>query len=61
MYKRMRFLVLAQRYGMRCQIALKKYQGRPSEKKLKGALLNILKTEDIYIDNNKIIARLKKY
>ena len=30
-------------------------------KKVKGALLNILKTEDNYIDNNKIIARLKKY
>ena len=49
MYKRMRYLAIAQRYGMRCQIALKKtYQGRPSgkKKKLTGALLNIPKTED---------------
>ena len=30
-------------------------------KKLKGDLLNILKTEDNYIDNDKIMARLKKY
>ena len=29
-------------------------------KKLKGALSNILKTEDNYIDNDKIMARLKK-
>ena len=34
MYERMRSLAMAQRYGMRCQIALKKtYQGRPSGKK----------------------------
>ena len=31
--KRMRSLVLAQGYGMKGQIALKTYQGRPSEKK----------------------------
>ena len=34
---------------------------RHSEKKLKGALLDILKTEDNYVDNDKIMANLKKY
>ena len=34
MYKRMRSLLLAQRYGMRCQIALKTYRKRRSEKNL---------------------------
>ena len=29
--------------------------------KIKGALLNVLKTEDIYIDNDKIIPKLNKY
>ena len=33
---------------------LKTYQRRPSEKNLKGALSDILKTEDNYIDNDKI-------
>ena len=33
---------------------LKTYQRRPSEKKLKGAFSDILKTEDNYIDNDKI-------
>ena len=46
MYKRMRSLVLAQRYGMIYQIALNIYQRRPSAKKVKGILLHILKTED---------------
>ena len=46
--------------GMRCQIALKTYQERPSEKNLIGALLNTLKIEDNYIANDKIMARLKK-
>ena len=32
--------------------SLKTYQRRPSEKKLKGALSDILKTEDNYIDND---------
>ena len=47
MYKRMRSLAMAQRYGMRCQVALKKHIKEDlEEKKLKGALLNIPKTED---------------
>ena len=48
MYKRMRSLAMAQRYGMRCQIALKKHikEDPQVKKKLKGALLNIPKTED---------------
>ena len=48
MYKRMRSLAMAQRYGMRCQIAFKKKHTKEDlpEKKLKGASLNIPKTED---------------
>ena len=49
MYKRMRSLAMAQRYGMRCQIALKKKhikEDLQEKKNLTGALLNILKTED---------------
>ena len=40
--------------------SLKTYQRRPSEKKPKGALSNILKTEDNNIDNDKIMAKFKK-
>ena len=59
----MRFLLLAQRYGARCQKAssrllkkLKKHAKEYLYKRLKGALLNILKTEENY----KIMANLKK-
>ena len=39
---------MAQRNGMRCQIALKKTHSKEDlkENKLEGALLNIPKTED---------------
>ena len=30
-------------------------------KRIKGASFNVLKTEDNYIDNDKIMAKLKKY
>ena len=53
-------LVLAQRSGMRRQIAFKTYLRRTSEKKINGALLNVLKTEEKYIDNGKIMAKLKQ-
>ena len=59
----MRFLLLVQRYGARCQKAssrllkkLKKHAKEYLYKRLKGALLNILKTEENY----KIMANLKK-
>jgi len=59
----MRFLLLAQRYGTRCQKArsrllkkLKKHAKEDLQKRLKGALLDILKTEENY----KIMANLKK-
>ena len=54
-YKRMRSIMLAQRYGMSNSFK------NISKKKLKGKLLNILKTKDNYIDNDKIMARLKKF
>ena len=38
--------------------SLKNISRKTFRKKLKGALLNILKTEDKYIDNDKIMARL---
>ena len=63
----MRFLLLAQRYGTRCQKArsrllkkLKKHAKEDLQKRLKGALLNILKTEENYTENYKIMANLKK-
>lgn len=63
----MRFLLLAQRYGARCQKAssrllkkLKKHAKEYLYKRLKGALLNILKTEGNYAENYKIMANLKK-
>ena len=66
-YKRRRFLLLAQRYGTRCQKArsrllkkLKKHAKEYLQKRLKGALLNILKTEENYTENYKIMANLKK-
>ena len=66
-YKKMRFLLLAQRYGTRCQKArsrllkkLKKHAKKDLQKRLKGALLNILKTEENYTENYKIMANLKK-
>ena len=55
-YKRMRSLMLAQRYGM--SNSFKNISRKPFRKKLKGKLSNILKTEDSYIDNDKIMARL---
>lgn len=65
--KRMRFLLLAQRYGTRCQKArsrllkkLKKHAKEYLQKRFKGALLNILKTEETYTENYKIMANLKK-
>ena len=51
----MRSNMLAQRYGMSNSFK------NISKKKLKGKLLNILKTKDNYIDNDKIMARLKKF
>ena len=64
-YKRMRFLLLAQRYGKRCQKArsrllkkLKKHAKQDLQKRLKGALLDILKTDNT--ENYKIILNLKK-
>ena len=59
--KRMRSLVLAQRYGMKGQIALKTYQGSTSEKNLEEAFLHIVKTKENYIDNVKGMAKLKNY
>lgn len=66
-YKRMLFLLLAQRYGTRCKKAssrslktLKKHAKEYLQKRLKGALLNILKTEENYTENYKIMANLKK-
>ena len=63
----MRFLLLVQRYGARCQKAssrllkkLKKHAKEYLYKRLKGALLNILKTEENYTENYKIMANLKK-
>ena len=60
------FLLLAQRYGTRCQKArsrllkkLKKHAKEDLQKRLKGALLNILKTEENYTENYKIMANLK--
>ena len=47
--QRMRSLAMAQRCGMKCQIALKKHikeDLQEKKKKLKRALLNIPKTED---------------
>ena len=41
--------------------SLKNISRKTFRKKLKGALLNILKTEDKYIDNDKIMARLQKH
>ena len=41
--------------------SLKNISKKTFRKKLKGALLNILKTEDKYIDNDKIMARLQKH
>ena len=55
-YKRMRSLMLAQRYRM--SNSFKKISRKTFRKKLKGKLSNILKTEDNYIDNDKIMARL---
>ena len=55
-YKRMRSLMLAQRYGM--SNSFKNISRKTFRKKLKGKLSNILKTEDSYIDNDKILARL---
>ena len=64
----MRFLLLAQRYGTRCQKArsrllkkLKKHAKEDLQKRLKGALLDILKTEENYTENYKIMANLKKH
>ena len=63
----MRFLLLAQRYGTRCQKAssrllkkLKKHGKEYLQIRFKGALLNILKTEENYTENYKIMANLKK-
>ena len=44
---------------MRCQI--KSIPKKTFRKKLKGALLDILKTIDNYRDNDKIMANLKEY
>ena len=55
-YKRMRSLMLAQRYRMSNRF--KNISRKTFRKKLKGKLSNILKTEDSYIDNDKIMARL---
>ena len=55
-YKRMRSLMLAQRYRM--SNSFKNISRKTFRKKLKGKLSNILKTEDNYIDNDKILARL---
>ena len=40
--------------------SFKKRKKKTFRKKLKGALLNILKTEDNYVDNDKIMTNLKK-
>ena len=40
--------------------SLKNITKKTFRKRLKGALFNILKTEDNYIDNDKIMAKLKK-
>ena len=40
--------------------SFKTYQRRTSEKRIKGALLNVLKAEENYIDNGKIVAKLKE-
>ena len=50
--------MLTQRYGM--SNSFKNISRKTFRKKLKGALLYILKTEDNYIDNDKIMAKLKK-
>ena len=52
----MRSLMLAQRYRM--SNSFKNISRKTFRKKLKGKLSNILKTEDSYIDNDKIMARL---
>ena len=57
--RRAPLLVLEQRYGMRRQIALKHIK-EELQKKIKRALLNVLKTEENYIDNGKIMAKLKE-
>ena len=54
-YKRMRSIMLAQRYRM--SNSFKNISRKTFRKKLKGKLSNILKTEDNYIDNDKILAR----
>ena len=52
----MRSLMLAQRYRM--SNSFKNIPRKTFRKKLKGKFSNILKTEDNYIDNGKILARL---
>ena len=45
---------------MRAPNGLKNISKKTFRKKLKGALLYILKIEDSYIDSDKIMAKLKK-
>ena len=56
----MRFCVLTSKLGMRYLTSSKHYQKKSFKKKFKKSLLEILKTEDSYIEFNKITRKLKQ-
>ena len=57
--KKKPFRVLVSKSGMRCQMNTKICQRNPSKKETKRALLNILETEDSYIEPDDIMLKFK--
>ena len=66
MQKRKLFCVLVSKSGKRCPMNTKICQRNPSKKEAKRALLNILETEDFYMEPDEIMlnsntAKLKQF
>ena len=51
--------MLVSKSGMRCLMNTKIWQRNPSKKETKRALLNILETEDSYIEPDDIMLKFK--
>ena len=51
--------MLVSKSGMRCQMNTKICQRNPSKKETKRALLNILETEDSYMEPDEIMLKFK--
>ena len=59
MQKKKPLHVLVSNSGMRCQMNTKICQRNPSKKETKRALLNILETEDSYMEPDEIMLKFK--